>query len=104
MRPEPGVAHQRPYITYGPLLRITKFTPMAAERNASTHLGMLDAGSLLVLTVFANADFRLPNLLNVLDGKGSWSGERSYSACHQFLTCLFGVKWLKISACNYIFS
>jgi len=29
-------------------------------------LGMLDAGSLaLVLTAFANADFRLPNLLNV---------------------------------------
>ena len=26
-----------------------------------------------------------------------------YSAHHQFLTCLFGVKWLKISACNYIF-
>jgi hypothetical protein len=57
----------------GPLLKIIKFTTMAAEQNTFIRLGMLDAGSLaLVLTAFANADFRLPNLLNVLrkDGKG----------------------------------
>jgi len=48
------------------LFNIIKFTTKAAEQNPSVRLGMLDAGSLaLVLTAFANVDFKLSSLTSI---------------------------------------
>jgi len=60
------------------LHNIIKFTTKVAEQNASVRLGMLDAGSLaLVLTAFANADFRLSSLIGTPGKEGNGKGVTS---------------------------
>jgi hypothetical protein len=47
------------------LFRILQFATQAAKQNTTIRLGMLDAGTLvLVLTAFANHDFRLAGLVS----------------------------------------
>ena len=60
----------------GPLYNVIKFTAKAAEQKTAVRQGMLDAGCLaLVLTAFANSDFRLSSLVSVpgQQGKGKIS-------------------------------
>jgi hypothetical protein len=62
----------------GPLYNLIKFTMKAAEQNISVRLGLLDAGSLaLVLTAFANADFRLSSLVSIPKQEGKQKGVKS---------------------------
>jgi hypothetical protein len=60
------------------LHNIIKFTTKAAEQTTSVRLGLLDAGSLaLVLTAFANADFRLSSLTSAPGKEGKGKGAKS---------------------------
>jgi hypothetical protein len=62
----------------GPLYNVLKFAAKAAEQRPSVRLGMIDAGSLaLVLTAFANADFRLPSLIGAPGPEGRIKGGKS---------------------------
>jgi len=66
------------------LYNVIEFAAATAKRNANVRLGMLDAGCLaLVLTAFANADFRLSSLTDAprMDGKakGAKPGHRENS-------------------------
>jgi len=63
------------------LYNIIQFTTEAAKQNATTRLGMIDAGCLvLVLTAFASPDFEMAGLVNTPGkqdkAKGAKAGRR----------------------------